>query len=443
VTPGVFPDDYSRGHPPLLYLMAGAAFAVFGASPTVAHLLVLPFTVTALAATYLLGAQLFDRRAGAAAALLLGVTPLFMSMGNMLLPEMPLTALAVASFLALSRGRLGLAAGLGVGAVLMKETGIFAAAGVGAAVLFDAWRAETLRSRAAAGRIAWATTPLLALGLFFIWQRATAGYFVYPHHANLFTDRPFELSNLVSVVPSVFTWHARWLLWPAAIAAWWFGTRSARTHASEAASPHWTPSRAAIFVGIAVLTLSNAAFFAKMFWLERYALPVHPLVLVVATGAIFAALKEDRARPRLLEALRWAVVAIAVMAAALHMRAPTEPDAEEHTFAYADVITTHREAFEAIDSAADTSGAQTHVLTTWPMTVELRYAYLGYVQRDIRALNVRYLEQHPAARFSHIVVNAASSRADTLRGEARRRGMSLRSTHQHGVAPRLELWTRP
>ncbi|MCA9605359.1 MAG: glycosyltransferase family 39 protein, partial [Myxococcales bacterium] len=93
VTPGVFPDDYSRGHPPLLYLLAGLAFRAFGATPTVGHLLVLPFTVVALAGTYLLGAGLFDRRAGAAAALLLGVTPLFMSMGNMLLPEMPLTAL--------------------------------------------------------------------------------------------------------------------------------------------------------------------------------------------------------------------------------------------------------------------------------------------------------------------------------------------------------------
>ncbi|MFT5359491.1 MAG: 4-amino-4-deoxy-L-arabinose transferase-like glycosyltransferase, partial [Polyangiales bacterium] len=69
VTPGVFPDDYSRGHPPLLYLLAGAAFVAFGATPTVAHLLMLPFGVVALAATYGLGASLFGRRAGIAAAL--------------------------------------------------------------------------------------------------------------------------------------------------------------------------------------------------------------------------------------------------------------------------------------------------------------------------------------------------------------------------------------
>ena len=35
VTPGVFDDDYSRGHPPLFYLLAGAAFLLFGVSPTV------------------------------------------------------------------------------------------------------------------------------------------------------------------------------------------------------------------------------------------------------------------------------------------------------------------------------------------------------------------------------------------------------------------------
>ncbi|MEZ4339932.1 MAG: glycosyltransferase family 39 protein [Sandaracinaceae bacterium] len=150
ITPGVFPDDYSRGHPPLLYLLAGLAFRAFGATPTVGHLLVLPFTVVALAGTYLLGAGLFDRRAGAAAALLLGVTPLFMSMGNMLLPEMPLTALAVLSFLALARGRVGVAAAAGVAAVWMKETGIFAAAGVGAAVLLDAWWRGSLQGKGSA-----------------------------------------------------------------------------------------------------------------------------------------------------------------------------------------------------------------------------------------------------------------------------------------------------
>ena len=63
VTPGVFPDDYSRGHPILLYWLAGAAFRAFGTAPTVGHLVALPFAALALAFVYLLGTTLFGRSA--------------------------------------------------------------------------------------------------------------------------------------------------------------------------------------------------------------------------------------------------------------------------------------------------------------------------------------------------------------------------------------------
>ncbi|MBX3274241.1 MAG: glycosyltransferase family 39 protein [Sandaracinaceae bacterium] len=423
VTPGVFPDDYSRGHPPLLYLLAGIAFALFGPSPAVGHLVVLPFTVLALAGTYLLGARLFGREAGAAAALLLGTTPLFLSIGNMLLPELPLTALAVLSFLALAHGRVATAAMLGVAAVLIKETGIFAAAGVGAAILFDA--IEQKRLRASAGRIALATLPLGALGAFFVWQKAHAGYFVFPHHANLLADRPIELANVVTVVPSLLLWHGRWVVIAAALVA--TGVLFARPRAGLAPR---SPSRRALLAGMLVVVLGNAAFFAKMFWLERYALPAHPLVLVAACGALFAfSWSGWRA------AIPWAAVGAAALIGAASVRAPTAPDAEEQTFAYADVIATHQAAFATL-------GDEASVLTTWPMTVELRHAYLGYVARDHVAIDVQYLEAHADVSFTHAVVNSASTRRDDVVRAARARGMRRLGVHRVGVAPALEVWGR-
>ncbi|MEZ4340776.1 MAG: glycosyltransferase family 39 protein [Sandaracinaceae bacterium] len=423
VTPGVFPDDYSRGHPPLLYLLAGLAFRAFGATPTVGHLLVLPFTVVALAGTYLLGAGLFDRRAGAAAALLLGVTPLFMSMGNMLLPEMPLTALAVLSFLALARGRVGVAAAAGVAAVWMKETGIFAAAGVGAAVLLDAWWRGSLRE--ARGRIALSTLPLLALVAFFVWQKIFAGYFVFPHHANLLADRPFEAGNLLTVFPSLLGWHGRWLVVVAAA----IGAVLARRRFLDAPDREgrWRPSRRAVLTGMLVVGLGNAAFFAKMFWLERYALPVHPLLLVAACGALFAL----AAGPRWRQALPWLPVGAAALLGAASMRAATTPDEEEHTFAYADVLSTHRAAFAELPPDA-------RVVTTWPMTIELEHPYVGFVDRPIDATELQYAA--PDAPFTHAIVSTASSRADAVRDAARRRGLLRRSRHRIGVAPTLEVW---
>src|SRR5690606_39244302 len=119
--------------------------------------------------------------------------------------------------------------------------------------------------------------------------------------------------------------------------------------------------------------LFNAIFFTKMFWLERYALPAHPGLLVCACGAIFTGLARIE-QPRVRALMAHAPVLVAALAGVLALRAPAPPDAEEHTFAYAAVIETHRRAFAALreDDAP--------VLTTWPMTVELREPYLGYVE---------------------------------------------------------------
>ena len=290
VTPGVFDDDYSRGHPPLFYLIVAIAFRAFGSAPAVGHLVVLPFTVIALAGTYLLGAALFDRRAGLAAALLLGATPLFLSIGNMVLPEMPLVALTVVALLAFARGRLCVAVACGVAMVWMKETGIFSAAAIGVGVLVDAWQRRERPWR----RVALATVPLFALLAFFGWQRATAGYFVFPHHQNLFADRPLDLENVLTVWPSLLVWHQRWIVVVAALAALALGVRS-RPRVSEA---RWTPTPSASVAACLALVAFNAVFFTKMFWLERYALPAHPGLLVVLAGALFAGLARVPALAR-------------------------------------------------------------------------------------------------------------------------------------------------
>ncbi|MFK8002093.1 MAG: ArnT family glycosyltransferase [Polyangiales bacterium] len=435
VTPGVFPDDYSRGHPPLLYLLAGAAFALFGATPTVAHLLILPFGVIALAATYGLGATLFCRRTGVAAALMLGCTPLFMTMGNMLLPEMPLTTLAVVALFAFARGRMGVVALTGCAAVLIKETGIFSAGAVGAALLYDAHRSGVLRTRESLRRIALALTPLFALVLFFVWQRSTAGYFIFPHHQGLFTDRPMTWANLITVVPSLFAWHGRWLVSVAALVAAVFLRR--QTADSPRTSERWQPRRASVYLAALLLVAFNWVFFAKMFWLERYALPAHPGLLVLLCGALFSLAKGNArlagASALVLGASVWGLYG---------MFGPAERDAEEHTFAYADVIASHR---GAIDSLTRDGGASSErfVVTTWPMSVELRYPYLGYVDAEVRATEFQYLSEGDHDAVTHVVVNSASSQADRLVDFARSQGLVRHAEFQTGDAPRLVVYARP
>lgn len=450
VTPGVFPDDYSRGHPPLLYLLAGAAFAAFGATPAVAHVLMLPFGIIALAATYGLGAELFGRRAGLAAALMLACTPLFMTMGNMLLPEMPLTTFAVVSLWAFARGRMGVVAIMGCAAVLIKETGIFSAGAVGAALLYDAVRSGARAdSKATLKRVALALAPLLALVAFFVWQRSTAGYFIFPHHQGLFTDRPMSWDNLITVVPSLFFWHGRWLLTLGATLCLFVGRRAFMAHIEPKAPPletletqePWRPRPDSVCVAALLLVAFNWVFFAKMFWLERYALPAHPGLLVLLCGALFVFNEKSKvvAKRNRAKASFAALLIVGSATWGLYgMYGPAERDAEEHTFAYADVIASHRDAIRSLGS-----GDGAFVVTTWPMSVELRYPYLGYVDEEIRATEFQYLSEGDRPEVTHVLVNSASSQAEELVEFARSQGLQERDAFQTDDAPRLVVYARP
>jgi len=418
-TPGHFPDDWSRGHPPLLYVVAALAFRLLGSGPAVGHALIVPCTALALAATYVLGAERGGRGVGLGAALLLAASPLFLSMGAFLLPEMPLTALTALALVFAARGRFVAAAACGVALVWIKETGVGPPIAIASGLAVEAWRRGALR--AALGPIAISLAPVLALAAFFLWQRWNAGYFVFPHHQNLFADRPFGLANVLTVLPSTFLWHGRAVVTAgAALAALWLLRRG------------WPASLGpdAGVLAIVFLLLGNVVFFAKMFWLERYALPVHPGVAVLLVLAIAEAARTLGPRGPVLAA---APVALAAALGLMSLHAPGE--AEEHTFAFADVVHAHREAYARLAAR----GGDPLIVTTWPLTTELREPWLGYVAAPMRA-------EHPDALGERapdvVLVDPGSHRRDALRALARDHGLRLESTVQRGAAAPLELWMR-
>lgn len=419
--PGVFPDAWSRGHPPLLYFAAGLAFQLFGATPAVGHLLILPFAVLALTCTWLLGDGLFGRPAGAAAALLLGATPLFMSMANMLLPEMPLTGLTALALLLFCRGRLGLAALTGSALVLIKETGVFVPAALAGAVVWQAWRGGALGDRRTWGRFSLCCLPIVVLCLFFAWQKALAGYFVFPHHQGLLWDRPLGWTDLGTVFPSLLLWHGRWIVVVAALPVVWLALR----RRLPVGAGEGGPATEATVVAILLLVLGNALFFTKMFWLERYALPAHPGVLVLVAGALAGS--GRRVAPRLAPSLAIALP-FAVAFGAWGLGSTPAPDEAELSFAYADVIETHQRAFAELPPGAT-------VLTTWPMTEELRQPDLGYVDAAVVVVHARHLDGDGPVLFDHALVAPSSTWSGAMVEAAEARGLRRLSSHRVGAAP--------
>ena len=179
---------------------------------------------------------------------------------------------------------------------------------------------------------------------------------------------------------------------------------------------------------IVLLLLGNAVFFAKMFWLERYALPVHPGVCVLLVMTIVACAPRAAVWTGALPITAACVVGLA----SLHHTS----GAPEHTFAFADVVASHQEAFAWIAEHR----SEARVLTTWPLTTELREPWLGFVDAPLHAIGTDALDDAPESEVDLVLADTSSSRLERLRSLARARGMHLLTTVTHETAPPLEIW---
>jgi hypothetical protein len=148
-------------------------------------------------------------------------------------------------------------------------------------------------------------------------------------------------------------------------------------------------------------------------------------VLVLAAGALVGS--GRRIAPGLIRSLALALP-FAVAFGAWGLGSTPAPDEAELTFAYADVIETHRQAFGALPHGAV-------VLTTWPMTEELRQPDLGFVDGAFEVVHARHLEGDGPVLFDHVLVAPSSSRAGDMEAAVRRRGLTWLGSFRVGAAP--------
>jgi len=393
--PGVFPSDLSRGHTPLFYVMLAIAYRVAGAGPIAGHLVVFAFAWAALVLTYLLARHMFDWIAGAIAVALLVCVPLFQTMSSMALPEIAMTALTAASFYAFAKGRIGATAILGTVLVLVKEVGVACPLAIAGALFFE--QPRNIK------RVLVSLVPVAALAIFFAYQKHAEGWFVLPYHAGLFKEEHSLVDQLGRVARSVFVSDGRVVAVAAAIAI--------------AAYKRFTFGDRKIVVALGLFTLMNLVFFAKMFFLERYVLPVHVGVVVLCGGA----LALDRV-PGV------AATFLAIAIAFARRSAGTDLASGETTFRYMHAVHAHQALFAKL-------GDGHVVLTDWPVTDELRFPYLGWVKTPTRCVHVEF-EEDTVDRV--IAVHGLGS-YEKLQRKARERGFTLRERVEDGPAE-IELW---
>lgn len=399
--PGVFPSDLSRGHTPLFYVIIAFAYRVMGAGPIAGHLVVFAFGWASLVLTYLLARHMFDWIAGAIAVALLIATPLFQTMSSMALPEVAMTALTLACFYAFAKGRIGVAALLGTILVLVKEVGIACPLAIAGALFLEEPRNVK--------RVAVASIPVAALAIFFAYQKHAEGWFVLPYHAGLFKEEHSLVLQLGHVAQSIFVSDGRVVAVAAAIAI-------------AAYKRFGFGERRVVVVALALFTAMNLVFFAKMFFLERYVLPVHACVVVMCGGAL-----------ALVRVPGVAATFVAVAIAFARRSAGTDLASGETTFRYMHAVHAHQALFAKLD------GDHT-VLTDWPVTDELRFPFLGWVKKPTRCVHVDMDGDTPSTpNVDRVIAVRGLGSYEKLQRKARERGFVITERVEDGPAE-IEIW---
>jgi 4-amino-4-deoxy-L-arabinose transferase-like glycosyltransferase len=344
-----------NAHPPGVMAYLALVWRMAGYSIAATRLSMLALAAAALVFTGLLAGELSRQRAaGILAATFLLLDPLFYAqsmMAQLDMPAMLFTVLGLWLFLA---DRHAAAAMACTALVLSKETG---------ALLPLIFFAILLRRPAGAKCAAYYLAPFAALAIWFLALWHTTGHIFgdpgFTHYNIGYALNPVRASvALVRRFFYLFIADFRWVGSLAMLIAW----KRTALYSTRA----WTIVWRFIAAHVALVSLLGGAT------LERYLLPVLPLVYI-AMGAAFQAVRP-----------RWRAVGAAVLAAGLLTGLflnPPFPFPYENNLAMVDFVELQRSAAQFLEKWYPGKT----VTTAWPLTQALHNPAFGYVDHAMSA----------------------------------------------------------
>jgi Dolichyl-phosphate-mannose-protein mannosyltransferase len=344
-----------NAHPPAVMAYLALVWRTFGYSIAATRSAMLALAAAAVIFTFFLSRELCRNQAVAVfAVVFLLLDPLFYTQGMMAQLDMPAMLFTVLAIVLFFGDRHAAAAAACVALVLAKETGALLPL-IFIVVLYR----DPARSKYAAYYLA----PFAALAIwFFALWRATGHIFGDPgftQYNTLYSLNPVRASlTLLRRLYYLFLDDFRWVGTIAILLAW----KRERLYATRA----WKIVWCIIATHVLLVSLLGGA------GLERYLLPVLPLVYV-AMAAAFAAMDPP-----------WRIVGISIMAVGLLaglFLPPPFPMPFENNLAMADFVELDRSAARFLEE----SYPNKTVYTAWPLTQALRDPASGYVDRKLSA----------------------------------------------------------
>jgi hypothetical protein len=344
-----------NAHPPGVMAYLALVWRIFGYSIPATRVAMLFLASSAVFATCLLALELcrdLGRTPAVIAILLLLADPLFYMQSMMAQLDMPAMLFTLVALLLFMKEQHAAAALTCTALVLVKETGAVVPLVLGLFLLFD-----PARRRSAPYYLA----PFLVLSLwFFILWRSTGHVFGdagFEHYNIDYALHPVRAGlSLIRRLYYLFIADFRWI----GSLAMWLAWSKTRVFATRPWKVIWT------FVGAHIVVVS-ALGGAE---LERYLLPVVPLLYIAAATALMT-----------FEPM-WRSAAIATAAAGLVAGLfinPPFPFPFENNLAMVDFVELHRTAAQFLEK----NYPHKSIYTAWPLTAALRNPAFGYVRKGL------------------------------------------------------------
>jgi hypothetical protein len=378
--PGFHPPTTFWGHPPALHVSLASLYKLFGESIWLSHLLILWFSFLGAYFTYLLGNCLYGRKVGIFSALFLYFSAIYFAQSGMFLGDIPVTALGVMSIYFTLRKKYIPYLVCAVYMVMIKETAI----AIVFSLLIYLFLTEGYRSKYTFKEISKYGVPLLVIAAFSILQKVTTGKFccIYSFKFQLFELQPSLVVHQAFLITKWLFFYQYRYIFTFLIVLNLIINKASR-------------SQKELLLFLPIFILSGYSF-SFLYFLPRYLLPALPYFYVLGAWSLIELIKSKR-----LQTVTGTAIT-AVLIYSLSGSGTVLYGNYEWDMKYLEVVKIHKIMCEYIEEKFPNA----RVLTTFPHTQQLRYPYLGYVNKPLKV--VPFKEEIDLGDFDLILFSVPS-----------------------------------
>ena len=181
--PNAIDVDFSRGHPLFFHALFACWVIIFGHTHLSMHFFALLISIALIIAVYEIGLKLFNKRVAITAIILLALNIDFFTQSAFVLPDMLITLFTLLSLYYYATEKYWLTALFLSMLFFTKESGLVVGVIIGADVALSCFNKNISRKTIFFKALS-LLAPLVLISLFFIIQKHTLGWYMYPSHTD-------------------------------------------------------------------------------------------------------------------------------------------------------------------------------------------------------------------------------------------------------------------